>query len=65
MALKQLAVKNIVPKETFDEMYMGEDGEGTMYVDLVEQKFALSSTSEERFDLLDNIDDMFHIIQQQ
>ena len=38
---------------------MGDDGECTMYVDLVEQKFAKSSISEERFDLLDNIEDMF------
>lgn len=62
LALKQLAVKDLVSKETFDEMYMGEDGEGTMYVDLVEKKFALSSTSEKRFDLLDNIGDMFQKI---
>ena len=59
LALSQLEVKNLVSDEEWQKFYMGDDGESTMYVDLVEQKFARSSTSTERFDLLDNIEDMF------
>ena len=33
-----------------------------MYVDLVKQEFAKTSTSTERYPLLSNIDDMFKII---
>lgn len=38
---------------------MGNDGQFTMYVDLVNQKFAKSSTSEQRFELLPTINEMF------
>ena len=41
-------------------MYMGDDGEASMYIDLVERKFARTSTSETRFDLENNIIDMFN-----
>ena len=43
-------------------MYMGDDGEATMYIDLVNKQYALNSTSTYRKDLMDNIDDMFHEI---
>lgn len=59
LALKQLDVKSLVSTEDWENFYMGDDGECTMYVDLVEQKFAKSSTSTERYDILDNIEDMF------
>lgn len=62
LALNQLDIKNLVPEKDWDSFYMGDDGESTMYIDLVEQKFARSSTSKERFDLLDNIEDMFNVI---
>ena len=41
---------------------MGTDGQFTMYVDLVEKKFSKSSTSNKRFDLLNNIEEMFKSI---
>ena len=62
LALKQLDVQTMVTKEEWENFYMGDDGECTMYVDLVERKFAKSSTSTERFDLLDDIKDMFQKI---
>ena len=40
---------------------MGDDGTMTYYIDMVEQKFAKSSTApfEKRYDLLDSVDKMF------
>ena len=38
---------------------MGKDGEGSMYIDLVNKKYALSSTSTQTFDLQDSLTKMF------
>ena len=46
----------------WEEFYQGDDGTSTMYVDLVKKEFAKTSTSENRYKLLDNIEDMFSII---
>ena len=35
----------------FERIYMGDDGESSMYVDLVKNQFALSSTSIDRYPL--------------
>ena len=60
LAIKQLRVKNLLRPEVYDQVYMGDDGTFTMYVDLVENKYAVSSTSETRFNInSDNIDDLF------
>ncbi len=62
LALEQLNVKALVSKEEYDEMYMGDDGEGSMYIDLVEKTFAKSSTSTQRYDLKEDIKSMFKTI---
>lgn len=68
LALEQLDVKNMMPKEEWEEFYLGDDGIGddfnsaSMYVDLVERKFAKNSCSTERFDLLDTAEDMFNFL---
>lgn len=62
LAIKQLEVDKILSNDEWDEFYQGDDGTATMYVDLVKKQFAKTSTSETRFDLLDNIEDMFNII---
>lgn len=59
LAIKQLNPSRLLSKEMYDKHYMGDDGDFTMYVDLVNKEFAVSSTREKRFALLDNIDDMF------
>ena len=38
---------------------MGDDGQYTMYVDMVNREFAKSSTSTERWPLMDDIKPMF------
>lgn len=65
LALEQLDVKSILSKADFEQMYMGEDGESTMYIDLVNKEFAKSSTSPDRFLLMDEINPMFKHIQAQ
>ena len=62
LALLQLGVRELIGEEKFSEMYMGDDGESTMYVDLAGREFARSSTSEERYALLDDIVEMFNKI---
>lgn len=64
LALRQLAVEQLVSKENWDKTYMGDDGDFTFYLDCVNNKFSKNSIADDtnRFDLLDNIDDMFNII---
>lgn len=62
LALVQLDVKGLISTEEYEKMYMGDDGEATMYIDLVNRVFALSSTSEKRYPLKDDIISMFQQI---
>lgn len=62
LALKQLRLERIMSIEKWDEFYMGDDGEFTMYVDIVKGYFSQNSMSEMKYYLLDDIDDMFSII---
>lgn len=59
LAIHQLDVKFTVGEEKWEECYMGDDGSSTMYIDLVEEKYAKNSTSVTRFDFLDTVNDMF------
>jgi organic radical activating enzyme len=62
LAIKQLEVKRLLSEEKWKEFYMGDDGQYTMYIDLVKNEFARSSTSVDRFELKDNINDMFEVV---
>ena len=64
LAIEQLNVKRLLTQEEWNEFYMGDDGKVTYYVDMVERKFAQSSTApfNKRYDLLDSVDDMFKVI---
>lgn len=62
LALKQLCVKRQIGNNSFKQGFMGNDGECTMYVDLVKRQFALSSTSTTRYNLLDDVKEMFNVI---
>ena len=59
LALKQLKVRDFVSKDEWENYYMGDDGQFTMYIDLVNREFAKSSTSTIRWSLTDDIHDMF------
>lgn len=63
LAIKQLDIQNKISKEQWNQFYMGDDGDYTFYVDLVENTYAKSSRSIARFSIEDyNIDIMFHKI---
>ena len=62
LALEQLDVKNIMSEEEWNKFYQGDDGTMTMYIDGVNKKFTKTSTSPNRYDLLDDIKKMFEVI---
>lgn len=64
LAIEQLEIKKLLSQEEWDEFYAGDDGTHTYYIDMVERKFARSSTADfdKRYDLLDSVDDMFQKI---
>ena len=64
LAIEQLDVRRLMSEDEWNEFYMGDDGNFTYYIDMVEQKFAKSSTApmDKRYSLLDSVDDMFNII---
>ena len=59
LALFQLNIKSKLDKNTWENFYMGDDGQFTMYIDLVEKKYAMSSTSTRRSDIKEDIVPMF------
>lgn len=62
LAIKQLEPKRLMSDKDYKEFYMGDDGSFTMYVDAVNRQFAKSSVSIERYDLMDDIADMFKVV---
>lgn len=62
LAIKQLEPKRLMSEEDYKSFFMGMDGEYTMYVDSVNRQFAKSSVSTERYDLMDDIADMFKVV---
>ena len=59
LALEQTKIFDFLSKKAYQKRFMGKDGEGSMYIDLVNKKYALSSTAMQTFDLQNNIHDMF------
>lgn len=59
LAISQLDVKRLVSDEEWDEFYMGDDGDYTFYLDLVEGTFGKNSLATDRYPIMNNIDDMF------
>lgn len=64
LAIEQLDVKSLMTEEQWNEFYMGDDGNFTMYIDMVTETFAKNSIAalDKRYALLDTIDDMFHVV---
>ena len=48
LGIKQLDVKSAISKYDYEEFYMGDDGDYTMYYDAVNKEFAKSSVSQDR-----------------
>jgi len=62
LAIKQLDVSRLMSKKQWNEFYMGDDGQYTMYIDLVNRQFAKSSVSKKRHNIMENIVDMFEVV---
>lgn len=60
LGITQLNVKSILSNNEWNNFYQGDDGSHTFYIDMVERKFAKNSISTNRYDILNNVDDMFH-----
>lgn len=59
LAIRQLEVSRLMSKEKWDTFYMGDDGQYTMYIDMVKREYAVSSTSTTRYGLDSDIATMF------
>lgn len=62
LAIKRLNIKKILSPEEYEIFYNGDDGKFTFYIDKVNNQFAKSSTTKERFIFTSNIDEMFQQI---
>lgn len=62
LAISQLEPKRFLTKDQWSQMFMGDDGFATMYVDMVKQEFALNSTSTDRYPLKESIVEMFQVV---
>ena len=62
LAVRQLDLRKNLPGEDYDKLYMGDDGEFTMYIDMVEKKYGKSSSHHLRpidFDMAPAVGDLF------
>lgn len=60
LAIKQLPVRETIGNEKFEEIYMGDDGQHTFYIDMVNREYAVSSTHTDRYPIEDkSVGDMF------
>lgn len=62
LAIAQLDVKRLMNEEQWEEFYMGDDGNYTFYIDMVDGTFGKNSLATERYPIMDNIDLMFQKI---
>ena len=66
LAIRQLNIKSVIPEDDWDRFYMGDDGQFTMYVDTVNQEYAISSTTVNRHRYEDEtIEQMFDVIRKE
>lgn len=71
LAIRQLDVRRLMTAEQWQEFYMGDDGRdgeftsASMYIDAVEGKFAKNSCCTERYEVTDNITEMFQYLKKQ
>ena len=64
LALEHLDIKSHIPNKKWEKLYMGDEGEYTFFIDVVNKKFAISSLADERYDLMDDVDDMFRKVRE-
>jgi hypothetical protein len=62
LAVEQLDIKRFLSKKEWETFYMGTDGEFTMYIDAVKQKYALSSSSKDKHYINNSIKEIFDYV---
>lgn len=62
LAIEQLNFKEKLTPEEFEMFYMGDEGQFTFYIDLVNKTFARSSMDLDEFPLMNSVNKMFHYI---
>ena len=62
LAITQLDVKRLMNEEQWEEFYMGDDGNYTFYIDMVDGTFGKNSLATKRYPVMDSIDEMFQKI---
>lgn len=63
LAIEQLQVKRLLTEGEWQEFYMGDDGDFTFYIDMVDGTFARNSLSQERYEIGNkSIDEMFKTV---
>jgi len=71
MGIGQLLPGRFMTQEQWDEFYMGDDGRNgefnsaSMYIDAVEGKFAYNSCCTTRYDIMNNITEMFQFLRRE
>lgn len=64
LALRQLEIKSKLVDGVWDKLFMGDDGEFTMYADAISSEYAVSSTSAKRYPVSGTIHEMFSHIRE-
>lgn len=66
LALEQLDIEGLCMVENlpWDELYMGADGDYTFYLDLVNEEFGPSSTSDVRWPMTNDVVEMFNRVRE-
>ncbi len=59
LALSQLKIKTLIGEDEWTKRFMGDDGESTMFIDLIQNNCASSSTSTLRYPLEETIEECF------
>lgn len=62
LALRQLQIKSKLLDGVWEDLFMGDDGEFTMYADAISSEYAVSSTSAKRYPVSGTIHEMFENI---
>ena len=63
LAIEQLEMKSKLPEKVWKQIYMGNEGEFTFFIDAVNKNFAESSLDcENNYPIMNNVDDMFNFL---
>ena len=64
LALEQLEIRRFFTDDDWRHFYMGDDGQHSMYIDLVKREYGISSTDSRRFPLTDDLRGMFRHVRE-